>query len=79
MPCIWLGHIGEYHLRPSRMGAIPPFPVRPTASGVRGVVLTPFSQDSDGIPQYVLARLTVLLQYQGGHVIEVICSVFPRF
>ena len=34
-----------------------------SAYGLRGsgVVLTPISQDSDGIPQYVLARLTVLL------------------
>ena len=36
--------------------------LRPTASGVRGMVLTPFSQDSDGIPQYVLARCMVFLQ-----------------
>ena len=32
---VWLGHIGEYRLRPSRLGAIPPSPVRPAASGVQ--------------------------------------------
>ena len=33
MPCIWLGHIGEYRLRPSRLGANTTFPRRPAASG----------------------------------------------
>ena len=39
------------------MGAIPPLPVN-FASGLRDGI-TPISQDSDGIGQCVLARLTV--------------------
>ena len=47
MPCIWLGHIGEYHLRPSRLGANTTFPRRPAASG-----------DQDGIgPQSLRTQM----------------------
>ena len=48
MPCIWLGHIGEYHLRPSRLGANTTFPRRPAASG-----------DQDGIGPQSLRTQTV--------------------
>ena len=47
MPCIWLGHIGEYHLRPERLGANTTFPRRPAASG-----------DQDGIgPQSLRTQM----------------------
>ena len=47
MPCIWLGHIGEYCLRPSRLGANTTFPRRPAASG-----------DQDGIgPQSLRTQM----------------------
>ena len=48
MPCIWLGHIGEYHLRPSRLGANTTFPRPPAASG-----------DQDGIGPQSLRTQTV--------------------
>ena len=62
MPCIWLGHIGEYHLCPLRSGVNTTFPSRPAASGDQDGI-APISQDSDGIPQYILARLTLFSQY----------------
>ena len=48
MPCIWLGHIGEYRLCPSRLGANTTFPRRPAASG-----------DQDGIGPQSLRTQTV--------------------
>ena len=36
---------------------------RPPAFSRRSILITPISQTSDGIPRYVLARLTVLLHY----------------
>ena len=48
MPCIWLGHIGEYRLRPSRLGANTTFPRQPAASG-----------DQDGIGPQSLRTQTV--------------------
>ena len=48
MPCIWLGHIGEYRLRPSRLGANTTFPRRPAAS-----------RDQDGIGPQSLRTQTV--------------------
>ena len=60
MPCIWLGHIGEYRLRPSRLG-VNTTPRTPEAVGRTGEGgIAPISKDEDGIPQYVRARLTVL-------------------
>ena len=50
MPCIWLGHFGEYYLRPLRLGANTTFPRRPAASG-----------DQDGIdPQSLRTQMVFL-------------------
>ena len=64
---------GQYHPPPSASKLGCNTDLRPTAVGpyctpilrppVSGMVLPPISQDSDGIPRYVLARLTVFYHF----------------
>ena len=56
--CVWLGHIGKYHLHSSKLGFNTD--LEPAALGP---YWTPISQNSDGISQYVLARRTVFYHY----------------
>ena len=56
--CVWLGRIGEYHLHSSKLRFNTD--LRPSAVGP---YWTTISQNSDGIPQYVLARRTVFHQF----------------
>ena len=62
--CVWLGHIGKYHLHSSKLGFNTD--LEPAALGP---YWTPISQNSDGISQYVLARRTVFYQYKATHML----------
>ena len=52
--CVWLGHIGKYHLHSSKLGFNTD--LEPAALGP---YWTPISKNEDGISQYVRARRTV--------------------
>ena len=70
--CVWLGHIGKYHLHSSKLGFNTD--LEPAALGP---YWTPISQNSDGISQYVLARRTVFYHcYQFNY--EPIVIYLPR-
>ena len=70
IPWVWLGRIGEYRLRPSKLGNNTN--LRPSAVGP---YWTPISQDSDGIPRYVLARLTVIYHFSWQSSVLKLCNL----
>ena len=84
MPCIWLGHIGEYRLRPLRLGANTNLLHRPAASRDQDCIgpqslrtYSPiFPCQMHGIPQlYMLSHIQVS---EPQNYIFKICVVWPE-